>query len=66
MKVGDLVILNDSSEGHTDGDLGLVTKINTSLEPIDQMFPYFICFDNSDFNDWYPLDVLELLSEPGS
>jgi len=60
MKIGNLVILRDDGD---DDVLGLVIKINNSLDPVDQMFPYFICFDNSDFNDWYPLEVLETISE---
>ena len=61
MKVGDLVV----AMLHTNKQvLGLVIEVNSNpLDPIDSMFPYFICFNDYNFNDWYGPDTLEVISE---
>ena len=61
MKVGDLVVV----EIYTNEKLlGLITEVNSNpLDPIDSMFPYFICFNDYNFNDWYGSDTLEVISE---
>ena len=47
MKVGDLVV----ARLHTNKKvMGLVTEVNSNpLDPIDSMFPYFICFNDFSF-----------------
>ena len=61
MKVGDLVV----AVIHTNKKiLGLITEVNSNpLDPIDSMFPYFIYFNDYNFNDWYGPDTLEVISE---
>jgi hypothetical protein len=54
MKIGDLV-------KHNDGTIGLITEYNP--HPRYRRFPYFICFNDYGFNDWYGPDNLEVISE---
>ena len=64
MKVGDLV----TARLHTNKVmLGIVGDIfqptDTLRDHIDSMFPYFVCFNDASFNDWYQLATLEVISE---
>ena len=63
MKVGDLV----AARLHTnDIMLGIISKCQDcgrDLTTLDKMFPYFVCFNDSSFNDWFGPGILEVVSE---
>jgi len=66
MKVGDLV----AAKLYTDDVmLGIVSHV-AQLAPVadvdgyvDSMYPYFVCFNDNSFNDWYAASTLEVVSE---
>jgi len=63
MQVGDLV----AARLHTNNTmLGIISKCQDGgrgLDPLDKMFPYFVCFNDNSFNDWFGPGILEVLSE---
>ena len=63
MKVGDLV----AATLHTNNImLGVISKcqnVEGVLDELDLMFPYFVCFNDDSFDDWYGSRTLEVVSE---
>jgi len=69
MKVGDLV----AAKLHTNNVmLGIISHV-AQLAPVDEhgdidfyvdsMYPYFVCFNDTSYNDWYQSSTLEIISE---
>jgi len=67
VKVGDLVMM--SPRYASTKILGLITEridvnsVNPPEDPLDLMFPYFVCFNDCDYNDWYGQGTLEVINE---
>ena len=72
MKVGDLVaatlhteetLLGIISECKPTKDMLSDDFADATTSALDLMFPYFVCFNDDSFDDWYGSQTLEVVSE---